>query len=104
MTAHGIVVEIEDHQTSDGTNSGGSHGVIFTGELLSKELKWYSALAAAYADNPCVWFGTNNEPAGNGAPLSEWQRQAYLVIRRTRNNNPIMIQGRAPTTWCSRST
>ena len=90
MTSRGIVVELEDHTSSNGTNSGGGQGGAFTGEQLSNELNWYSSVAGAYASNPYVWFGTDNEPPGDG--LSQWQQQTYNAIRDTGNNNPIMIE------------
>src|SRR3954449_1109566 len=45
MTSHGIVVELEDHTSSDGANGGGERGVVFTGPLLTNELSWYSSVA-----------------------------------------------------------
>ncbi|MFO1027872.1 MAG: cellulase family glycosylhydrolase [Acetobacteraceae bacterium] len=83
MTALGIVVIIENHQNSDRTNSGGGAGVVFTGIELSRESNWYNALAAHFADNPYVWFGTNNEPSirPSAAALSRWQLTTYQAIR-----------------------
>jgi hypothetical protein len=62
LTSQGIVVEIEDHNNGAG-NAGGSQGSIFTGQTLTNELNWYSSVASAFASNPNVWFGTNNEPS-----------------------------------------
>ena len=45
MTSHGVVVEFEDHTSSDGANGGGERGVVFTGQLLTNELNWYSSIA-----------------------------------------------------------
>jgi len=89
MTSHGIVVEFEDHTSSDGTNGGGARGSAFTGQLLTNELNWYSSVAKAYALNPYVWFGTNNEPPFEG--ISAWHQQTYDAIRNVGNLNPIMI-------------
>lgn len=90
MTAHGIVVELEDHTSSDGANQGGSRGTAFTGAQLTNELNWYSSVAKAYATNPYVWFGTDNEPPNDG--LTAWQQQTYNAIRDAGNNNPIMLE------------
>lgn len=90
MTSHGVVVEIEDHTSSDGSDHGGSSGEIFSGQRLQDELNWYSSLASAYASNPYVWFGTDNEPP-NGPGLSNWQRQTYDAIRNAGNDSPILM-------------
>ena len=94
LTGKGIVIEFEDHSTSVGGNAGGGHGVVFTGQMLADELAWDSAMAKAYANNPYVWLGTNNEPplAPSAAALSTWQGQQYDAIRKTGNNNPILIE------------
>ena len=90
MTSRGVVVELEDHTSSDGVNSGGARGVAFTGTELASELNWYSSLATAFKSNPYVWFGTDNEPPLDG--LATWQEQTYNAIRSTGNNNPIMLE------------
>ena len=98
LTSAGLVVEIEDHSNNSG-NTGGGAGTIFTGQALTTELNWYSSIASAFANNPDVWFGTNNEPSeidssGNTDPaaLSTWQQQTYNAIRDTGNNNPILVE------------
>src|SRR3954465_7763891 len=48
LTSHGIVVELEEHTSSDGQNRGGSQGTIFTGQTLTNELNWYKSVAAAF--------------------------------------------------------
>ena len=90
MTSHGVVVEVEDHTTSTGSNNGGSAGSAFSGQQLSDEMNWYSSMASTYASNPYVWFGTDNEPPNAG--LSSWEQQTYNAIRDTGNNNPIMME------------
>jgi hypothetical protein len=90
MTSHGVVVEFEDHVSSDGSDSGGARGVAFTGQQLTNELNWYSSIAQTYASNPYVWFGTDNEPPIDG--LSTWEQQTYNAIRNTGNNNPILME------------
>ena len=94
LTAMGIVVEIEDHTNSDGSDIGGNTGVVYSGNQLTAELNWYSAVASAYANNPYVWFGTDNEPPENPstAALSTWQQQTYNAIRSAGNNNPVFIE------------
>nr|WP_294547210.1 cellulase family glycosylhydrolase [uncultured Rhodopila sp.] len=99
LTSAGIVVELEDHSNSDGTDGGGDSGNIFTGQELSTELNWYSSVASAFANNPYVWFGTDNEPSEtdssgnqNPAALSTWQQQTYNAVRDAGNNSPVMIE------------
>jgi hypothetical protein len=93
MTANKIVVEIEDHTTSDGSDGGGGSGDIFTGSLLTQENNWYAALATAYANNPYVWFGTDNEPPYTDlAGLTAWQVSTYNAIRGTGAKNIILIE------------
>jgi hypothetical protein len=93
LTSAGIVVEIEDHNNGSG-NAGGGQGVVFTGQALATELGWYAAIAKAFASNPNVWFGTNNEPseAPSAAALSAWQGQTYQAIRGTGNASPVMVE------------
>lgn len=92
MTALGIIVEFENHQNGAG-NGGGAQGVVFTGSALTNESNWYAGLAAAFAGNPYVWFGTNNEPAYSPsiAALSTWHQATYTAIRNTGANNIIMV-------------
>jgi hypothetical protein len=100
MTSHGIVVEFEDHTSSDGVDGGGGRGVMYTGQLLTNELNWYSSVARTFASNPYVWFGTDNEPSvtdpisgqRNPAMLSSWEQQTYNAIRSTGNNSPIIME------------
>jgi hypothetical protein len=106
LTSLNIVVEIENHRNfnADGSSAGdagGGAGVELTGSLLTAESNWYAALAAAYQNNPYVWFGTNNEPpddgtgygsAGSQAGLSTWQQATYNAIRNAGNNNIIFME------------
>jgi parallel beta-helix repeat protein len=92
MTAAHVVVEIEDHTTSTGSDAGGAQGSVFTGQALLTEGGWYSALASAYASNPYVWFGTDNEPPGPADQLSTWEQSTYDAIRTSGNNNPILLE------------
>ncbi|PPQ27550.1 carbohydrate-binding domain-containing protein [Rhodopila globiformis] len=92
LTSQGIVVELEDHTTSTGSDGGGGVGSVFTGQELTNELNWYSSVASYFKNNPYVWFGTDNEPPGPGAALSTWQQQTYDAIRNTGNTSPIMLE------------
>src|SRR5487761_2438878 len=90
MTARGVGVAMEDHtNNAGGGNAGGGQGSAFTGQQLSAESSWYSSVASAFASNPYVWFGTDNEPPAAG--LTPWQQATYQAIRSTGNKNPIMI-------------
>ena len=90
MTAAGVVVELEDHTNSSGSNAGGGVGSAFTGSQLTNELNWFSSVASAFASNPYVWFGTNNEPPAGG--LDTWEQQTYNAVRGTGNHSPVMIE------------
>jgi hypothetical protein len=102
FTAVGIVVELEDHSSSDGQNRGGSTGQVFSGQRLTQELSWYGSVASAFADDPRVWFGTDNEPPEipSAAALSTWQLQTYQAIRSTGNVSPVMVEMNCDTTAC----
>lgn len=89
MTAKGVVVELEDHTNTAG-NAGGGQGTAYTGQQLTNELNWYSSMASAFAANPYVWFGTDNEPPQAG--LTQWEQQTYNAIRSAGNQNPIMME------------
>lgn len=97
FTDKGIVVELEDHSSSDGQDRGGGTGEVFTGDRLTQELNWYSSVATAFKDNPYVWYGTDNEPPANDpGALSNWQLQTYQAVRSTGNNAPVMLEA---TSW-----
>ena len=90
MSDHGVVVELENHNNGTADNNGGARGSAFTGSQLTAESDWYASVAHAYASNPYVWFGTNNEPPQPG--LAAWQEATYNAIRGAGNNNPVMIE------------
>jgi hypothetical protein len=107
LTSHGIVVELENHNNGAG-NAGGSQGTIFTGAALAQEQAWYASVASAFANNPAVWFGTNNEPSQvnssgqtDPAALSAWQQTTYNTIRAAGNNAPVMLEANS---WGSGQT
>jgi hypothetical protein len=99
LTSEGIVVELEDHNNGAG-NAGGGQGTIFTGQTLTNELNWYSSIASYFANNPDVWFGTDNEPSEvnpatgqqDPAALSTWQQETYNAIRSTGNTSPVILE------------
>jgi hypothetical protein len=99
LTSNGIVVELENHASSDGQNRGGSTGSIFSGQVLQTEQSWYASVAAAFKNNPYVWFGTNNEPSTQNASgqtdpagLSHWQKTTYDSIRGTGNQSLLFLE------------
>jgi Cellulase (glycosyl hydrolase family 5) len=81
-TSQGIVVEIDDH-TSFPSNA-------FTGSQLTAETQFYSAMAAAYINNPYVWYETQNEP--QGGDITAENVAVYNAVRATGNNNPVGFQ------------
>jgi hypothetical protein len=92
LTAKGIVVEIGNY--NDG------NGQVATGAELNAEVTWYKSLATTFANNPYVWFTTDNEPedasAGGTAPagsVTAEQVAVYNAIRGVGNNNMISMEG-----------
>jgi Cellulase (glycosyl hydrolase family 5) len=90
VTALGIVCNLENHSFPQ-SNS------VQTGAQLAAEAAWYGALAAEFADNPNVWFSTNNEPAfnnggGSQAPVTEEQVAIYDAIRGAGNGTVILLE------------
>lgn len=87
MTAAHIVVLVENH---DATST------VYTGATLTAESAWYASWAAAYANNPYVWFASMNEPDAYNASLNQSYVSAqhvatYNAIRGAGNNNPILF-------------
>jgi transcriptional regulator with XRE-family HTH domain len=80
LTGLGIVCELEYHPY--GTEN------ILTGSALNAVCQWYTGLASAFIRNPYVFFGTQNEPAGNetGQIVA-----IYNAVRRTGNNTVILM-------------
>ena len=87
LTALGIVVEIEDHPWP--------LAAPYTGGQLQDESSWYASLAAAFRDNPYVWFGSMNEPQTDyGSPeaaISDQEVATYGAIRGTGSTTIIMM-------------
>ena len=82
MTANQVVVEIEDHPwpLADA----------YSGSQLSDESNWYASLAAAYKNNPYVWFGSMNEP--QGGDITGQQIATYQAIRNQGASNLILFE------------
>ena len=107
LTAHGLTVELENHQNFAG-GSGGSEGSIFTGANFAQEQQWYHDIAGYFgpqgADpNDKVVFSTANEPSewdasGQFDPtgLSDWQAQTVASIRDAGNPNLVLLQVAGP--------
>ncbi len=88
LTAKGIVVELENHIGPEGQAGGGG---VYTGAGLAAEANWYARLAAAYADNPYVWFGTLNEPSGPWSDIEAEHVAIYNAIRAAGSKNVVML-------------
>jgi hypothetical protein len=87
VTAHGVVVEIEDHPWPL------AHP--YTGGALASETAWYASLAQTFKTNPYVWFGSMNEPQSDygsaESAISDQEVAIYNAIRGTGNNTIIMM-------------
>jgi hypothetical protein len=94
MTAQGRVVELEHHP-----DGGGGQDAPYQGGQLAAESAWYASVAAAFKNNPYVWFGTFNEPGTSPGSLSAWHKATYDAIRGTGNNNPILIEPGGSRPW-----
>ena len=71
MTARGVVVELEDHTSSTGSDNGGSRGTAFTGTLLSNELNWYQPSRKLTRQTPMSGSApTTSRPSGEYRPGS----------------------------------
>lgn len=83
-TAQQIVVKLEDHT--------GISKPPYTGAQLAAQLAWYKAIAAAFKDNPWVWFGSPNEPGPDDrSAVSNQHKQVYDAIRGTDNQTIIAM-------------
>ena len=81
VTAQHIVVEIENHIPDQRSAP--------TGAALAAESAQYASYAVAFADNPYVWFGTDNEL--NPPGVSAEHLATYNAIRGTGNNAILMM-------------
>jgi hypothetical protein len=69
-----------------------------SGADLTASLNWYSSLAEAFANNPNVWWTTENQVGGNLGPS---EQAIYNAIRGAGNNGLIFMEaqdGNATTT------
>jgi len=82
MTARNVVVEIEDHPWPLAN--------AYSGGQLADETNWYASLAAAYQNNPYVWFGSMNEP--QGGDITGQQIATYQAIRNQGASNMILFE------------
>ncbi len=82
MTANHVVVEIEDHPWPLAN--------AYSGQQLTDETNWYASLAAAYKNNPYIWFGSMNEP--QGGDITSQQIATYQAIRNQGANNMILFE------------
>ena len=90
------VIEFECHLS--GPNS------LITGSTLTAWEGWYAALAAAFKNNPYVWFASQNEPwvdvpvqvDGNGvSQVTNMVRGIYTAVRGAGNTAPFIVMSRA---------
>ena len=95
ITSKGGVVLLEDH-TSSGAAYSPNWDNVSEGGALAAKVQFWSGLAAKYANNPGVWFGTPNEPdnPANIASIATEQRAIYDGIRATGNNSIVVLEER----------
>jgi len=81
LTSLGVVVELEDHNSS----------TVLTGAALNSAVQRYTDWATVFKDNPNVVFGTQNEPLGSGSSIDGEISTIYNSIRATGNSNLVLI-------------
>jgi hypothetical protein len=91
MTSNDVVVEIEDHPWNGGDSP---QPQAYSGDQLAAESAVYAQLAAAFANNPYVWFGTMNEPQPGGDVAAQ-QVATYNAIRGAGNPTILMMEAGA---------
>jgi hypothetical protein len=93
LTARKCVVVIDDHPgSSPGIPQGAN----------SSQQSWWRAMAAAFASNPYVWYGTLNEPWGNASADAICQNQldTYNTLRGAGVTAPILLEiCNPPVAW-----
>jgi hypothetical protein len=95
LTAAGIVVELQDYTATF---------CVLTGTALTNSVNLIGSYAAAYKNNPYVWFASQNEPAlynggatacSNGsynlAAVTTEQLGYYNAVRAAGNNNIVIL-------------
>jgi len=80
LTSNKIIVYAEVHYT----------GNYATGQALTDACNWLAEWATTFQSNPYVWFGTQNEPHGDAAGISNMMRAMYDAVRNTGNTNPVL--------------
>lgn len=106
LTAHGVVVEFEDHSSNGGFwengvpgGLGGTVAAPPTGTSLAQNTAFWASMATQFKGNPYVWFGDLNELCSVGcsydpsaiAPMSTYQLALYNAIRATGNTSIIEL-------------
>jgi Ca-dependent carbohydrate-binding module xylan-binding/Cellulase (glycosyl hydrolase family 5) len=89
-TSKGLVVTLSDYVPGQPQARSGAD--------LTASLNWYSSLAKTFANNPNVWWTTENEVSGNLGPS---EQAIYNAIRGAGNNGLIFMEaqdGNAMTT------
>jgi Cellulase (glycosyl hydrolase family 5) len=80
-TSKGLVVTISDYVPGQPQARSGAD--------LQASLNWYSSLGAAFANNPNVWWTTENEVGGDLGPA---EQGIYNAIRGAGNNGLIFME------------
>jgi hypothetical protein len=82
LSSRGIVVEFEYH----------NYPAVVSGSPLTAVASWYASMAAAFRDNPYVWFGTQNEPdAGDPSGVLNEIVTIYDAVRGTGSEAIVMV-------------
>lgn len=90
LTPHRVVVEIEDHPWNGGDTP---QPQAYSGGQLAAESAVYAQLAAAFKNDPYVWFGSMNEP--QGGDVTAQQVATYNAIRGAGSNAMLMMEAGA---------
>jgi hypothetical protein len=103
LTSMGIVVELQDAAAGEAS----TNFCVLTGSALTTSTGLIATYAAAYVNNPYVWFASQNEPdlynlgdnstgcTGSGSynltPITTEQIAYYNAVRGAGNNNIFVI-------------
>lgn len=93
LTSHGVVVELENHSSTDGQDRGGGTGDVPAqgSGWWNQDMAWYQQVGQMYGNNPLVWAGSTNEPPTNG-DLSGWQQAEYQAYRSGGADAPFELE------------
>jgi hypothetical protein len=85
-TSKGLIVILSDYVPEQPT--------VRTGTDLQNSLNWYASLARAFANNPNVWWTTENEVFDTKPPggVSAMHAAIYNAVRGTGNNGIIFME------------